>query len=83
MLGTLGLELGVARRQVSVMVKVRHAPAIDARFAGVKIPAQPVGALAWTQHKTKHSGEFVRFDEMMQWPKPVQKPPSELAPVSP
>jgi len=37
----------------------------------------------WTQHKTKHSGEFVRFDEMMRLPKPVQKPPSELAPVSP
>src|SRR5215467_3916998 len=28
----------------------------------------------WTQPKTKYSGEFVKFDEMMQWPKPVQKP---------
>jgi len=45
-LGTLGLELGVACRKVSVIVKVRHAPLIDARFAGVKIPAQRVGALA-------------------------------------
>jgi probable F420-dependent oxidoreductase len=28
----------------------------------------------WTKSKPKFSGEFVRFDEMMQWPKPVQKP---------
>ena len=28
----------------------------------------------WTKSKPKFSGEFVKFDEMMQWPKPVQKP---------
>jgi probable F420-dependent oxidoreductase len=28
----------------------------------------------WTKSKPKFAGEFVRFDEMMQWPKPVQKP---------
>jgi probable F420-dependent oxidoreductase len=28
----------------------------------------------WTKSKPKFAGEFVKFDEMMQWPKPVQKP---------
>ena len=28
----------------------------------------------WTQAKPKYSGELVKFDEIMQWPKPVQKP---------
>jgi alkanesulfonate monooxygenase SsuD/methylene tetrahydromethanopterin reductase-like flavin-dependent oxidoreductase (luciferase family) len=28
----------------------------------------------WTQSKPKYTGEFVEFGEMMQWPKPVQKP---------
>ena len=46
MLCTLDLELGVACRQVVVIVKVRHGPVIDARVAGVEVPAQRVGALA-------------------------------------
>ena len=28
----------------------------------------------WTKSKPKFSSESVKFDEMMQWPKPVQKP---------
>jgi alkanesulfonate monooxygenase SsuD/methylene tetrahydromethanopterin reductase-like flavin-dependent oxidoreductase (luciferase family) len=28
----------------------------------------------WVHSKPKYSGELVKFDEMMQWPKPVQKP---------
>jgi len=28
----------------------------------------------WTQPTPKFAGEFVQFDKMMQWPKPVQKP---------
>jgi probable F420-dependent oxidoreductase len=28
----------------------------------------------WARSKPKFAGEFVKFDEMMQWPKPVQKP---------
>ena len=28
----------------------------------------------WTKSKAAYHGEFVKFDEMMQWPKPVQKP---------
>jgi probable F420-dependent oxidoreductase len=28
----------------------------------------------WTHSKPRYSGDMVKFDEMMQWPKPVQKP---------
>jgi probable F420-dependent oxidoreductase len=28
----------------------------------------------WTQPTPKFAGEFVQFDKMMQWPKPVQRP---------
>ena len=28
----------------------------------------------WTRSKPKYAGDMVKFDEMMQWPKPVQKP---------
>src|SRR5437879_12688869 len=28
----------------------------------------------WTQSKAEYHGEFVNFDPMMTWPKPVQKP---------
>jgi probable F420-dependent oxidoreductase len=28
----------------------------------------------WTQSKAEYHGEFVNFDSMMAWPKPVQKP---------
>ncbi len=28
----------------------------------------------WTQTKAEYHGEFVNFDQMMTWPKPVQKP---------
>ena len=28
----------------------------------------------WTQDKAEYHGEFVNFDPMMAWPKPVQKP---------
>src|SRR6204780_1298922 len=28
----------------------------------------------WTQQKAEYHGEFVNFDPMMTWPKPVQKP---------
>jgi alkanesulfonate monooxygenase SsuD/methylene tetrahydromethanopterin reductase-like flavin-dependent oxidoreductase (luciferase family) len=30
--------------------------------------------LIWTQSKAEYHGEFVNFDPMMTWPKPVQKP---------
>ncbi|HTR84639.1 MAG TPA: LLM class F420-dependent oxidoreductase [Reyranella sp.] len=28
----------------------------------------------WAKSKPKYAGDLVKFDEMMQWPKPVQKP---------
>src|SRR5258707_12344994 len=28
----------------------------------------------WTKSKAEYHGEFVNFDPMMTWPKPVQKP---------
>src|SRR6202166_197598 len=28
----------------------------------------------WTQTKAEYHGEFINFDQMMTWPKPVQKP---------
>src|SRR6202163_1339433 len=30
--------------------------------------------MIWTQNKAEYHGEFVNFDPMMTWPKPVQKP---------
>jgi len=30
--------------------------------------------LIWTKSKAEYNGEFVKFPEMMAWPKPVQKP---------
>src|SRR6266446_5697432 len=38
-------------------------------------PFVAMGAAAiWAHSKPKYSGELVKFDEMMQWPKPVQTP---------
>ena len=52
---------------------VNHGTAFETRF---KLMRERILAMKeiWTQPKTKYSGEFVKFDEMMQWPKPVQKP---------
>jgi probable F420-dependent oxidoreductase len=50
-----------------------HGTAFETRF---KLMRERVEAMKeiWTQTKPKFSGELVKFDEMMQWPKPVQKP---------
>src|SRR5262245_30740149 len=50
-----------------------HGTVFETRF---KLMRERILAMKeiWTQPKTKHSAEFVKFDEMMQWPKPVQKP---------
>src|SRR5689334_4473695 len=50
-----------------------HGTAFDTRF---KLMRERVEAMKeiWAQPKPKYSGELVKFDEMMQWPKPVQKP---------
>ncbi|MBV8751329.1 MAG: LLM class F420-dependent oxidoreductase [Hyphomicrobiales bacterium] len=50
-----------------------HGTAFETRF---KLMRERIAAMKeiWTQSKPKYSGELVKFDEMMQWPKPVQKP---------
>ena len=50
-----------------------HGTAFETRF---KLMRERILAMKeiWTKSKPKFSGEFVNFDEMMQWPKPVQKP---------
>jgi probable F420-dependent oxidoreductase len=50
-----------------------HGTAFETRF---KLMRERILAMKeiWTLPKTKFSGEFVKFEEMWQWPKPVQKP---------
>ncbi len=50
-----------------------HGTAFDSRF---RLMAERVAALKiiWTESKPQFSGEFVNFEPMMTWPKPVQKP---------
>jgi probable F420-dependent oxidoreductase len=50
-----------------------HGTAFETRFKLMRERIQAMKEI-WTQSKPKFSGEFVKFDEMMQWPKPVQKP---------
>jgi len=50
-----------------------HGTAFATRF---KLMRERIEAMKeiWAHSKPKYSGELVKFDEMMQWPKPVQKP---------
>jgi probable F420-dependent oxidoreductase len=50
-----------------------HGTVFETRF---KLMRERILAMKeiWTQSKPKYAGDFVKFDEMMQWPKPVQKP---------
>src|SRR5499433_2757304 len=50
-----------------------HGTAFKTRF---KLMRERIEAMKqiWTRSKPKYAGEMVKFDEMMQWPKPVQKP---------
>jgi probable F420-dependent oxidoreductase len=50
-----------------------HGTAFETRF---KLMRERILAMKeiWTQPKPKFAGKFVQFDEMLQWPKPVQKP---------
>lgn len=50
-----------------------HGTAFETRF---KLMRERILAMKeiWARSKPKFDGEFVKFDEMMQWPKPVQKP---------
>jgi len=50
-----------------------HGTAFDTRF---KLMRERIEAMKviWTSKEPEFHGEFVKFDKMMQWPKPVQKP---------
>jgi probable F420-dependent oxidoreductase len=50
-----------------------HGTAFETRF---QLMRERVLAMkeVWTKDKAKFAGKFVQFDEMWQWPKPVQKP---------
>ena len=50
-----------------------HGTAFNTRF---KVMRERIAAMKeiWANSKAKFSGEHVKFDELMQWPKPVQKP---------
>jgi probable F420-dependent oxidoreductase len=50
-----------------------HGTAFATRFKLVRERIEAMKEI-WTKSKPKYTGEFVEFDEMMQWPKPVQKP---------
>jgi probable F420-dependent oxidoreductase len=50
-----------------------HGTAFETRFKLLRERIQAMKEI-WTRSKPKFAGEFVRFEEMMQWPKPVQKP---------
>ena len=50
-----------------------HGVRYETRFKLMRERIQAMKEI-WTQTKPKFAGELVKFDEMMQWPKPVQKP---------
>jgi probable F420-dependent oxidoreductase len=50
-----------------------HGTSFETRFKLMRERIQAMKEI-WTQTKPKFAGELVKFDEMMQWPKPVQKP---------
>jgi len=50
-----------------------HGTAFASRHKLVRERIEAMKAI-WTQTKPEYHGEFVNFDPMMTWPKPVQKP---------
>ena len=50
-----------------------HGTAFATRAKLVRERVEAMKAI-WTQSKPEYHGEFVNFDPMMTWPKPVQKP---------
>ncbi len=50
-----------------------HGTAFETRFKLLRERIQAMKEI-WTRSKPSFAGEFVKFEEMMQWPKPVQKP---------
>jgi probable F420-dependent oxidoreductase len=50
-----------------------HATAFDTRMLKMREQIEAMKAI-WTENKPQYHGEIVKFDTMMTWPKPVQKP---------
>jgi probable F420-dependent oxidoreductase len=50
-----------------------HGTVFETRHKLVRERIEAMKAI-WTQSKAEYHGEFVNFDPMMTWPKPVQKP---------
>ena len=50
-----------------------HATAFETRMQKMREQIEAMKAI-WTQPKPEYHGEIVKFDTMMTWPKPVQKP---------
>jgi probable F420-dependent oxidoreductase len=50
-----------------------HGTAFDTRFRLMRERIEAMKVI-WTSKEPEFHGEFVSFDKMMQWPKPVQKP---------
>src|SRR5579872_5303741 len=50
-----------------------HGTVFESRHKLAREKVEAMKAI-WTQSKAEYHGEFVNFDPMMTWPKPVQKP---------
>jgi probable F420-dependent oxidoreductase len=50
-----------------------HGTVYKTRFKRVRESVEAMKEI-WTKSKAEYHGEFVNFDPMMAWPKPVQKP---------
>ncbi len=50
-----------------------HGTAFESRFKKMREQIEAMIQI-WTKSKPEYHGEFVNFDPMMTWPKPIQKP---------
>jgi len=50
-----------------------HGTAFESRFKKMREQIEAMIQI-WTRSKPEYHGEFVNFDPMMTWPKPIQKP---------
>ena len=63
-----GIGVGWNREEME-----NHGTAFDTRAKLVRERVEAMQAI-WTKSKAEYHGEFVDFDPIMAWPKPVQKP---------
>src|SRR6476661_8103201 len=63
-----GIGVGWNREEME-----NHGTAFDTRAKLVRERVEAMQAI-WTKSKAEYHGEFVNFDPIMAWPKPVQKP---------